>query len=102
MPWFEIVYSEEPTSRALFSDKIETRDRTIAATVAMKGLIAQATLGAKCYRIIDGWGVVVARGPKGPSLAPSSQTSSDQPLQSERATNDPGQSNDRLFKPRRR
>jgi len=66
MPWFEIVYSEDPTSKALSSDKVVARDRTEAAAVAMRGFAnAQTVHGAKCYRVIDGLGLVVARGPKG-------------------------------------
>jgi hypothetical protein len=68
MPWFEIIYSEGPTSRALFSDKVAARDRSEAAAAAMNGFVsAQAKHGAKCYRIVDGLGLVVARGPKGSS-----------------------------------
>lgn len=65
MPWFEIVYSEEPTSKALSSDKVEARDRTEAAATAQNGFAgAQAAHGAKCFRVVDGLGLVVARGPK--------------------------------------
>lgn len=66
MPWFEIVYSEEMTGKALSSDKVLARDRTEAAAAAMKGFAnARTAHGAKCYRVIDGLGLVVARGPKG-------------------------------------
>jgi hypothetical protein len=65
MPWFEIIYSEDPTSGPLSSDKVDARDRTEAAAAAMSGFVsAQAKHGAKCYRIVDGLGLVVARGPK--------------------------------------
>jgi hypothetical protein len=65
MPWFEIVYSEDVTSKTLSSNKVVARDRTEAAATAMK-LFANARIahGAKCYRVIDGLGLVVARGPK--------------------------------------
>ena len=66
MPWFEIVYSMDPTSKALSSLTITARDRTEAAGAAMSGLAnAQAMHGAKCFRVMDGMGMVVARGPKG-------------------------------------
>lgn len=65
MPWFEIIYSEEPTSRVLCSHKVDARNRGEAATAAMRGFAsAQVTHGAKCYRIVDGLGLVVARGPQ--------------------------------------
>ena len=68
MPWFEIVYSEDVSSKALSSDKVVARDRTEAAAVAMTGFANARTVhGAKCYRVIDGLGLVVARGPKGSS-----------------------------------
>jgi hypothetical protein len=66
MPWFEIVYSEDVATKALSSDKVVARDRTEAAAAAMTGFANARTLhGAKCYRVIDGLGLVVARGPKG-------------------------------------
>ena len=65
MPWFEIVYSEDPTSRAFSTEKVEARDRSQAASVAQNGFAAaQAKHGAKCFRVVDGIGMVVARGPK--------------------------------------
>ena len=65
MPWFEIVYAEEVVGKALASQKVSARDRTEAAAAAMQGFAyAQATHGAKCYRVLDGSGMVVARGPK--------------------------------------
>ena len=68
MPWFEIVYSEDVTSRALSSHKVAARDRKDAASAAMKGFADARTVhGAKCYRILDGSGLVVARGPKEPA-----------------------------------
>jgi hypothetical protein len=68
MPWFEIIYSDDPTSRPLSSHKVDARDRSEAAAAAMSGFVsAQAKHGAKCYRIVDGLGLVVARGPK-PSI----------------------------------
>lgn len=68
MPYFEIVYSDDPTTKALSSSKVLARDRTEAAAAAMGGLaIAQAAHGAKCYRVLDGLGMVVARGPTAPS-----------------------------------
>ena len=64
MPYFEIVYSEEATTKALSSTKVQARNRTDAAADALKGLAgAQAAHGAKCYRVLDGLGMVVARGP---------------------------------------
>jgi hypothetical protein len=63
MPWFEVVYSEDAASKALSSDKVVARDRTEAAAAAMRGFAkARVAHGAKCYRIIDGQGMVVARG----------------------------------------
>lgn len=65
MPWFEVVYSEDPTSKALSANKIAARDRTEAAEAAMSGFAeAKAKHGARCYRVVDGQGMVVARGPK--------------------------------------
>lgn len=65
MPWFEIVYSEDVASKALSSNKLLARDRTEAAAAAMRGFANARTVhGAKCYRVIDGLGLVVARGPK--------------------------------------
>lgn len=65
MPWFEIVYSVDVASKALSLDKVIARDRTEAAAMAMRGFAdAQTGHGAKCYRVIDGMGMVVARGPK--------------------------------------
>ena len=69
MPWFEIVYSEEAMSKPVSQEKVTARDRTEAATAAMRGFAeAQSTFGAKCYRVLDGHGMVVARGPKGFSV----------------------------------
>jgi hypothetical protein len=65
MPWFEIIYSEDVASRPLSSDKVVARDRSEAAATAMSGFAsAQAKHRAKCYRVVDGLGLVVARGPK--------------------------------------
>jgi hypothetical protein len=65
MPWFEIHYSEEISSKPLVSDKFVARDRDEAAAAAMNGFAkAQIVHGAKYYRIVDGGGLVVARGPK--------------------------------------
>jgi hypothetical protein len=70
MPYFEIVYSEDATGKALSSTKVQSRDRTEAAAHAAKGLAeAEASHGAKCYRVLDGLGMVVARG-----ATPSSKT----------------------------
>ena len=67
MPWFEIVYSEDVTSKALLTNKVVARDRTEAAAAAMSGFAnAQSAHGAKYFRVIDGLGMVVARGPKAP------------------------------------
>jgi hypothetical protein len=65
MPWFEVIYSEDVTSKALTSEKVAARDRTEAAAAAADGF-AKATEahGAKCFRVLDGSGMVVARGPK--------------------------------------
>jgi hypothetical protein len=64
MPFFEIVYSEELTSKALSWGKVAARNRTEAAAAALNGFAnAQATHGAKCFRVVDGLGMVVARGP---------------------------------------
>jgi hypothetical protein len=65
MPWFEIAYSEDPTSKALLTTKLLVRDRDQAAAAAMNGLASAQTMhGAKCYRVMDGRGLVVARGPR--------------------------------------
>lgn len=64
MAWFEIIYSENPTSKAITSDKISARDHAEASAVAMRGLASAAASGAQCYRVLDGIGMVVARGPK--------------------------------------
>ncbi len=65
MPWFEIAYSEDPTSKALLTNKVLARDRAEAAAAAMSDFAGAQTLhGAKCYRVMDGLGMVVARGPK--------------------------------------
>lgn len=70
MPWFEIAYSEEPTSRALLTIKVSARNRADAAAAAMNGLASAQTMhGAKCYRVMDGLGLVVAWGPKEPRSA---------------------------------
>jgi hypothetical protein len=67
MPWFEVIYSEDVTSKALSSEKVAARDRMEAAAAAMNGFAkAQSQHGAKCYRVLDGLGMVVARGPKDP------------------------------------
>lgn len=64
MPRFEIIYSDEPTSEALLSESIVARDRTEAARKAHTDFgSAQLTSGARCYRVVDGHGMVVARGP---------------------------------------
>ncbi len=68
MPRFEIIYSDEPTSSSLSSDSVVARDRTEADDKAAIGFkSAQLKNGAKCYRIVDGQGMVVARGQKGAS-----------------------------------
>jgi hypothetical protein len=65
MPRFEIVYSAEPTSKALASESVVARDRLEAANKALLGLRnAQLQHGALYYRILDGLGMVVTRGPK--------------------------------------
>ena len=65
MPRFEIVYSDEPTSKALSSESVVARDRTEAAHKAQSGFAsAQLKNGARCYRVVDGLGMVVTRGPK--------------------------------------
>ena len=64
MPQFEIIYSDEPTTKALSSESIVARDRVEASNKAMVGFrSAQLKHGAKCYRVIDGLGMVVTRGP---------------------------------------
>jgi hypothetical protein len=64
MRFFQIVYSEELTSKALSSNKVAARNRTEAAAAALNGFAnAEATHGAKCFRVMDGSGMVVARGP---------------------------------------
>jgi hypothetical protein len=66
MPRFEIIYSDEPTSKALSSESIVARDRTEAAHKAQDGFAsAQSKKGARCYRVVDGLGMVVTRGPTG-------------------------------------
>ena len=65
MPRFEIIYSVDPTSKALSSESIVARDRTEAAHKAQSGFAsAQLKKGARCYRVVDGLGMVVTRGPK--------------------------------------
>jgi len=65
MGWFEIVYSGDPFSEALRSEKVTARNRIDAAAAGMRGFPrAHASLGATCYRVLDGLGQVVARGPK--------------------------------------
>jgi hypothetical protein len=65
MPRFEIIYSDEPTSKALSSESIVARDRTEAAHKAQNGFAsAQLKKGARCYRVVDGLGMVVTRGPR--------------------------------------
>ena len=62
MPWFEIIYAEDPTGRALHVQTVTARDRREAAKEAVTGFAsAQANHGATCYRVIDGLGMVVAR-----------------------------------------
>jgi hypothetical protein len=64
MPRFEIIYSDEPTTKALFSESIVARDRVEANNKAMGGFqSAQLKHGARCYRVVDGLGMVVTRGP---------------------------------------
>ena len=64
MPRFDIIYSDEPTTKALFAETIVARDRVEASSKAMLGLrSAQLKYGARCYRVIDGQGMVVTRGP---------------------------------------
>jgi hypothetical protein len=64
MAWFEINYSAEPTSKALYSEKVVARSRTEAAAEAKHRFFdVQSRCGASCYRIIDAGGMVVARGP---------------------------------------
>ena len=41
MPWFEIIYSEDPTSGPLSSDKVNARDRSEAAAAAMSGFVTE-------------------------------------------------------------
>jgi len=66
MPSFEIIYSSDPTSRALASETITARHRTEAAAKALIGFKnAQSKHGAKCFRIVDAQGMVVTRGPAG-------------------------------------
>ena len=65
MPRFEIIYSDEPTSKALSSESVVARDRTEAGHKASDGLAgAQMKNGAKYYRVVDALGMVVTRGPK--------------------------------------
>jgi hypothetical protein len=65
MARFEILYSAELTGKALFSESIVARDRVEAGNKAMVGFqSAQLKYGARCYRVIDGLGMVVTRGPK--------------------------------------
>jgi hypothetical protein len=64
MPRFEIIYSDGPTSKALSSESIVARDRSEAARKAENGFAsAQLKKGARCYRVVDGQGMVVTRGP---------------------------------------
>jgi hypothetical protein len=68
MPRFEIIYSDEPTGKALSSESIVAKNRTEAAHKAQNGFAsAQLKKGAKCFRVVDGLGMVVTRGPKTPS-----------------------------------
>lgn len=68
MPRFEIIYSDAPMSKALSTDSILARTRIDAAQKAAAGLrSAQAKHGATCYRVVDGQGMVVSRGPGGVS-----------------------------------
>ena len=68
MPRFDIIYSAAPTSTALHSESVVARDRTEAALKAMQGFLkAQQTYGARCYRVLDGLGMVITRGPKEPT-----------------------------------
>ena len=65
MPQFYIIYADEPTTKALFSESIVVRDRVEASSKAMVVFrSAQLKHGARCYRVIDGLGMVVTRGPK--------------------------------------
>lgn len=65
MARFEIVYSAEPTSKALASESIVARDRLEAANRALAGLRnAHLQHGAAHFRILDALGMVVTRGPK--------------------------------------
>lgn len=65
MAWFEITYTLEPSSKALHSEKVTARSRTEAAAEAKKRFAdVQQKCGARCYRIIDAGGMVVARGPQ--------------------------------------
>jgi hypothetical protein len=64
MAWFEVFYSEEPTSKALHSEKVVARTRTEAAAEAKNRFAdVQQKCGARCYRVVDAGGMVVARGP---------------------------------------
>lgn len=68
MPHFEIIYSDAPMSKALSTDSILARSRIDAAQKAAAGLrSAQSRYGARCYRVVDGQGMVVSRGPVGVS-----------------------------------
>lgn len=70
MPRYDIIYSVEPASKAVFSESVVARDRIEASNKAMTGLEnAQQKYGARCYRIIDGLGMVITRGPKASKVA---------------------------------
>lgn len=64
MPYFEIIYSESATTKALASKSVNVRSRAEAAEKALQGLeTAQAAHNVTCYRVLDWQGLVVARGP---------------------------------------
>jgi hypothetical protein len=65
MPRYDIIYSVDPASKAVFSESVVARDRIEAGSRALTGFeSAQQKFGARCYRVIDGLGMVVTRGPK--------------------------------------
>jgi hypothetical protein len=65
MARFEIIYAAEPTGAALLSAVIVARDRSDAVKEADKHFArVQIDCGARCYRVLDAMGMVVARGPK--------------------------------------
>jgi len=59
MPRYDIIYSVDPASKAVFSESVVARDRIEAGSRALTGFES-----AQQNRVIDGLGMVVTRGPK--------------------------------------